>query len=51
MKNIIVYDVETTGRSYHFDQILQISAVLLDENLNQLDEIDFRSSLIQTNLN
>ena len=39
MKNIIVYDVETTGRSYHFDQILQISAVLLDEHLNQLDEI------------
>ena len=47
MKNIIVYDVETTGRSYHFDQILQISAVLLDENLNQLDEIDFRSRLLK----
>ena len=41
----VVYDIETTGRSYFFDQILQISAVLYDESFIQVNEIDIRSKL------
>ena len=40
MKKIIFYDLETTGRSHHWDQIIQIAAICTDENLNVLDEIN-----------
>ena len=32
--NYVFYDLETTGRSSAWDQIIQIAAVLTDENLN-----------------
>ena len=35
--NFIFYDLETTGRSLQWDQILQVAAVLTDSNLNVLD--------------
>ena len=40
MKKIIFYDLETTGRSHYWDQIIQIAAICTDENLNILDEMN-----------
>ena len=40
MKKIIFYDLETTGRSHYWDQIIQIAAICTDENLNVLDEMN-----------
>ena len=37
MKKIIFYDLETTGRSAFWDQIIWICT---DENLNVLDEMN-----------
>ena len=45
MKKIIFYDLETTGRSAHWDQIIQIAAICTDENLNVLDEINLIGKL------
>ena len=45
MKNIIFYDLETTGRSAHWDQIIQIAAICTDVNLNVLDEINLIGKL------
>ena len=45
MKKIIFYDLETTGRSAHWDQIIQIAAICTDEGLNVLDEIIIESFL------
>ncbi len=38
--NYIFYDLETTGRSTQWDQILQIAAILTDANLNIIDSIN-----------
>ncbi len=45
MKKIIFYDLETTGRSAYWDQIIQIAAICTDENLNVLDEINLIGKL------
>ena len=45
MKKIIFYDLETTGRSPYWDQIIQIAAICTDENLNVLDEINLIGKL------
>ena len=45
MKKIIFYDLETTGRSAYWDQIIQIAAICTDENLNILDEINLIGKL------
>ena len=45
MKKIIFYDLETTGRSVYWDQIIQIAAICTDENLNILDEINLIGKL------
>ena len=45
MKKIIFYDLETTGRSSYWDQIIQIAAVCTDENFNILDEINLIGKL------
>ena len=41
MRKIVFYDLETTGRSSFWDQIIQIAAICTDENLNVLDEINY----------
>ena len=33
--NIVFYDFETTGRDKYWDQIIQVGAILCDENLNE----------------
>jgi len=38
--NYIFYDLETTGRSTHWDQIIQIAAIYTDSNLNIIDQIN-----------
>ena len=38
--NFVFYDLETTGRSIQWDQILQVAAILTDSNLNILDSIN-----------
>ena len=45
MKKIIFYDLETSGRSAYWDQIIQIAAICADENLNVLDEINLIGQL------
>ena len=45
MKKIIFYDLETTGRSAHWDQIIQIAAICTDEHLNVLDEMNLIGKL------
>ena len=45
MKKIIFYDLETTGRSAYWDQIIQIAAICTDEKLNILDEINIIGKL------
>ena len=45
MKKIIFYDLETSGRSAYWDQIIQIAAICVDENLNVLDEINLIGKL------
>ena len=43
--NIVFYDLETTGRSPHWDQIIQIAAIHTDQNLNVLDKININCRL------
>ena len=45
MKKIIFYDIETTGKSSYWDQIIQIAAICTDESLNVLDEINIIGKL------
>ncbi len=45
MKKIIFYDLETTGRSAYWDQIIQIAAICTDEQLNVIDEINLIGKL------
>jgi len=39
--NIVFYDLETTGRSSYWDQIIQIAAFLTDSNLNVIEKINY----------
>ena len=45
MKKIIFYDLETTGRSAYWDQIIQIAAICTDEHLNVIDEMNLIGKL------
>ncbi len=45
MKNIVFYDLETTGRSSHWDQIIQIAAIHTDSNFKVLDKINLTGKL------
>ena len=38
--NYIFYDLETTGRSAAWDQIIQVAALLTDDNLNIIDRYE-----------
>ena len=38
--NYVFYDFETTGLDTKFSQPIQIAAVCLDENFQELDKID-----------
>ncbi|MBB4199645.1 hypothetical protein CCR94_07220 [Rhodoblastus sphagnicola] len=40
--NYVLYDVETSGTSAHYDQIFQLGALLTDEHLNVLDRLELR---------
>ncbi len=41
----IFYDTETTGLTAGFDQILQFAAIITDDDLNTLDEVNLRCRL------
>ena len=43
--NKVFYDLETTGRSPHWDQIIQVAAIYTDENLNVLDKVNMSCRL------
>jgi exodeoxyribonuclease-1 len=45
MSQFAFYDFETTGTSPAFDQALQFAAILTDEDLNPLEEINVRCNL------
>ena len=42
---LIFYDFETTGRDKYWDQIIQVGAILCDENLNELDQFNIKCKL------
>ena len=43
--NFVFYDLETTGRNTTWDQIIQVGAILLDENFRELERLEERCSL------
>jgi len=43
--NYVIYDLETTGRSSTWDQIIQVGAVLVNDDLDILDRYEARCSL------
>ena len=44
--SFVIYDVETTGLTKRFDQIVQFAAVHTDSNLNVKDRIEIRCRLM-----
>ena len=40
--NFIFYDLETTGRNSTWDQIIQVAAILVDKNFNELERFEDR---------
>lgn len=44
--SFVIYDVETTGLRRRFDQIIQFAAVITDEELNLIDQVQFRCRLM-----
>ena len=42
---IVFYDFETTGRDKYWDQIIQVGAILCDEDLNELDQFNIKCKL------
>lgn len=45
MQTYLFYDIETTGLSKPFDQVLQFAAIRTDENLQELERHEFRIRL------
>lgn len=43
--NFVFYDLETTGRNSTWDQIIQVAAILVDKNFNELERFDYRCRL------
>lgn len=43
--SFIFYDTETTGTSPAFDQVLQVAAVLTDDDFNEIDSFNLRCRL------
>ena len=41
----VIYDFETTGRNYNWDQIIQVAAILTDDKFNMIDKIEERCRL------
>ena len=44
--SFVIYDVETTGLSTRFDQIVRFAAILTDAELTVVDRQVFRSRLM-----
>jgi exodeoxyribonuclease-1 len=42
----VFYDIETTGISRHYDQILQFAAVYTDDDLNEIERFELRCRLL-----
>ena len=45
MSNFVFYDFETSSSNKYWDQIIQIGAVLTNDNLEELDRFDLRCRL------
>ena len=45
MSNFVFYDFETTSSNKYWGQIIQIGAVLTNDNLDELDRFDARCRL------
>ena len=45
MSNFVFYDFETSSSNKYWDQIIQIGAVLTNDNLDELDRFDLRCRL------
>ena len=43
--NYVFYDLETTGRNNTWDQIIQVGAILVDSNFNEIDRFEERCRL------
>lgn len=43
--DFVFYDLETTGKSWYFDQALQFAAIKTDENLRKVDRFHLRCRL------
>ena len=43
--NFVFYDLETTGRNSTWDQIIQVGAILVDENFNEIERFEERCRL------
>ncbi len=43
--DLIFYDLETTGRDPHWDQILQVGATKVTKEFNEIDSFEFRCRL------
>lgn len=41
----VFYDIETSGISQHFDQILQFAAIVTDDDLQEVERFEIRSRL------
>jgi exonuclease I len=44
--HFVFYDTETTGMDTTFDQILQFAAILIDDDLHELDRFETRLRLL-----
>ena len=54
--NFVFYDLETTGRNSTWDQIIQVGAILVDNNFKEIDHLieyfnEFREDLSKKTLN
>ena len=45
MSNFVFYDFETSSSNKHWGQIIQIGAILTNDNLDELDRFDVRCRL------